>query len=137
MVAEMYRQELSSKASNIDKFNNEVSSRLSAADSVKLLPVVGAAFLADGLSASPSPPTTFIEHDSRSSSSDDDDMHVSANEVNRTQRMISPPPPHLPNLSLVEGLTVSESEHAEQRSCPSCSPVSSSLSPSLSEVSVN
>lgn len=132
MVAQMYRQELPSKASNVDKSAHEVSrSTSAAADAISSLSVPGASLL-DGLSLSSSPPTTFIEHDSRSSASDDEnELHASASETSAGQLgFVSASSPQVRGLLLVEGLATHNSLHADRNCLPSHSPDSSlSLSP--------
>lgn len=145
MVAKMYRQEFSSKASvSIDR--TEVS-RSDGAAAVTTLSAAGsstaAALLHVDASASPSPPTTFIEHESSGSSASDDDDdgvgHAQRNGIDERDGMISPPPPQIPDLSLVEGLTVYKSLHAvdgdQVHSSSFSSSVSSVLSEAMSEVS--
>lgn len=139
MVAQMYRKELSSKSSNVDKPSNEVSRVAVGDEPITLLSVNGAALLADAVSTSPSPPSTFIEHDSSMSSASDTDMHGSNTElVNERGSMISPPPPQIPDLSLVEGLTAHSSDctRISPRHLALYSSVSSSLSQSPFEVSL-
>ncbi|XP_067937557.1 multiple PDZ domain protein-like isoform X2 [Watersipora subatra] len=120
MVAQIYKQKLRSNTSSSAQAHSEVSS--SAVNSS--LPVIGSASFPDGFSATPSPPSTFIEHDSSSQSSSSGDTHESSNSLGRGS-MISPPPPHFSDLSLVAGLTVT-SDHAPEESCSSLSSFSGS-----------
>lgn len=118
MLAQIYGQDFSSKVSASK--SGEVSRSSAAASSLAASTITSS--------------KTLDNNNSSASGTDDDEVRV----INKRD-MISPPPPQIPDLSLVEGLDLHLSLHAVGNGAsysPPSSPTSSLLSGSQSEVSL-